>query len=241
MKTTLGLFLALAGSAFAQTNTCYYGASDDSGISADSSSAITSQDGWASGNVLGNNHFCGSAGLQSNRPDMLSQNQAVSLNSCFGIGLTSGESSSALLYLRKDYSFTAQTWNIVGLAARNAGWDTNTMTWNDIDGTGADDLPGGTLVGSLASSYGSLASSYGSYDTTAPSTPDHNITVDLTSAFQAYLNGLTPTVGDNLFQAYSKNNATATNPTGLLMTTIPELSSALHGSVGFLLLLRRRR
>jgi PEP-CTERM motif len=241
--------LALTSSGFAQTTTWFYGASDNSAnfsVSADSSSAITWQDGWASGNVLGNNNFFGSQSIQSNRPNQFSQNQAISLYSFGGTGLLSGNVTSALLYLRQDFSSNAQSWNIVGLAAGNSGWDTNTMTWNDINGAGAGDWTGGTLGASLSGSYGSFTSTGLGTDT--------NISVDITSAFQAYLDGTitgiafvnatigtTTSAGDNRFIPFSNDNDTATNRPGLLVTAIPEPSAALLGGLGLLALLRRRR
>ncbi len=242
---------ALTGSGFAQTTTWLYGASNNSanfGVTADNSQAITWQDGWGGGTAPNTARF-GSESLTTNRPSQFGISQGVLLYGFGGTGMSSANVSAAQLYLRQDFSSLSQTWNIVGLATGNANWDTSTMTFNDIDGAGVDDWTGGTLAGSTLGNYGSFNTSNG-----GGIGVDTNISVDITNAFKAYLdgtivgiafvnntNGLTPTAGDNRFQPYSNENTTATNRPGLLVTTVPEPSSALLGGLGVLLLLRRRR
>jgi len=156
---------------------------------------------------------------------------------------------NAILHIRQDFSSfpgLPNTWNIVGIAADNTGWDTNTMSWNDINGGAAGDWTGGTLGGSLFGSYGTFQD--------LGTNVDGNIAINLTSAFQAFLNGtisgiafVDSTNGDTFngidyfFSPYSNDSATATNRPGLLVTAIPEPSTALLGCLGVLALLRRRR
>lgn len=259
-RTALAVFAAAAGlaaTASGQTTTWYYGASNNSanfGVTPTTSQAITWQDGWASADTLANNNFFGSQSLQVNRPDTFGADQSILMFGFGGTGLSAANVSAATLYLREDFSFFngttssgTNTWNIVGIAAGNSGWDTNTMTWSDINGASAGDWTGGTLGGSLSGSYGSFA--------VAATSADANVSIDLTLAFKAYLNGtisgiafVNSTNGDTFsgndysFVPFSNDNTTATNRPGLLVTTVPEPASASFGLLGAVgLLIRRRR
>lgn len=254
MKTILplaALAAAFATGAHAQT-TWFYGASDNSanfGVTADSSSAITWMDGWAYAAAPDKTLF-GSQALQVNRPSLIGEEQSIMLFGFGGTGLASADVSSALLYIRQDFSFptgTPNTWNIVGLSSGNSDWDNSSMTWNDINGASAGDWTGGTLLGSLN------GVNYGTFQDLGTST-DGNLSIDLTAAMKAYLDGTisgiafvnsTPgdtfTGSDYALIAYSNDNLTASNRPGLLVTAVPEPSSALLGGLGILLLLRRRR
>ena len=248
----LAAFFALAAGASAQATTWYYGASNNSanfGVTPDFSQAITWNDAWAGGTGANNNYF-GSQSLQSNRPSQQGINQAIMMFGFGGTGLTAGDVGSAILHIRQDFSSLPgfpNTWNIVGIAAGNTGWDTNTMTWNDIDGVaGPGDWTGDTLGGSLFGSYGTFQD--------LGTNVDGNIAINVTSAFQAFLDGTitgiaftNPTNGTTFSASsfavipFSNNNAIATNRPGLLVTAIPEPSTALLGCLGVLALLRRRR
>ena len=253
----LAAFFALAAGASAQATTWFYGASDNSanfGVTPDSSQAITWNDAWANGDALqntyGNNNYIGSESLQVSRPDLFGYDQSIMMFGFGGTGLTAADVGNAILHIRQDFSSFPgfpNTWNIVGIAAGNTGWDTNTMTWNDINGGAAGDWTGGTLGGSLFGSYGTFQ------DLGSNTTPG-NIAIDVTSAFQAFLNGtisgiafVDSTTGttfaatDLSFIPFSNDNTIATNRPGLLVTAIPEPSTALLGCLGVLALLRRRR
>jgi hypothetical protein len=250
MKTTLTLLISLTCTAFSQT-TWFYGASDNKatfGVTADNSQAITWMDSWAGGTNYNSNKF-GTVSLQVNRPNVDGGGQSIIMFGFDGTGLTSSQVGSASLYLRQDFSFPTNvpnTWNIVGIAAGNNNWDTNTMSWNDINGASAGDWTGGTLGGSLSGSYGTFQD--------LGTSLDGNVAIDLTSAFKAYLdgsitgiafvnatNGNTFTAANYAFVPFSNDNVTATNRPGLLVTAIPEPSSALFGLIGAVALFRRRR
>lgn len=259
-RTALAVFAAAAGlaaTASGQTTTWYYGASNNSatfGVTPTTSQAITWQDNFAVADSLGNSNFFGQSFLQVTRPDSDGLDQSIMMFGFAGTGLSAANVSAATLYLREDFSAFggnssggSNTWNIVGIAAGNNGWDTNTMTWNDINGASAGDWTGGTLLNSLSGSYGSFS--------VAATLTDTNIPINITSAFQAYLNGTisgiafvnstngdTFSSGDYLFQVYSNDDTTATNRPGLLVTTVPEPAAASLGLIGAVgLLIRRRR
>lgn len=259
VRTALAVFsaaAALAGTASGQTTTWYYGASNNSatyGVTPTTSQAITWQDGWAGGTNFDQAHF-GEDSLQVNRPDATGIEQSIMMFGFSGTGLSASNVSAATLYLREDFSAFAglangssNTWNIVGIAAGNSGWDNSGMTWNDINGATSGDWTGGTLGGSLSGSYGSFS--------VASTNTDTNIPIDITLALKAYLNGtisgiafVNSTNGDTFastdyeFVSYSNDNATATNLPGLLVTAVPEPTSASLGLIGAVgLLIRRRR
>ena len=250
----LAVGAALTPLASAQTTTWFYGGTNNSatfGVTADSSQAITWQDSWAAADTFANSNYFGTESLQVNRPDALGIEQGIAMYGFGGTGLNAADVTSALLYLRSDFSFptgSPNTWNIVGIANGNTSWDTSTMTWNDINGGAAGDWTGGTLGASLAGNFGSFQDLGTSNDT--------NIAIDITSALQAYLAGsisgiafVNSTTGDTFsandyaFVPFSNDNTTATNRPGLLVTTqvIPEPSSVLLGLLGTLALVRRRR
>jgi hypothetical protein len=258
-RTALAVFAtaaALAATASGQTTTWYYGASDNSatfGITPTASQAITWQDAFA-GSTNNDATYSGSDFLMVNRPDSDGTQQSIMMFGFGGTGLSAANVSAATLYLREDFSFFAgnnsggsNTWNIVGLAAGNTGFDNSGMTWNDINGGTAGDWTGGTLINSLSGSFGSFS--------VAATSTDTNIPIDITLAFQSYLNGtisgiafVNSTNGDSfvandyLFQAYSNDNTTATNRPGLLVTAVPEPGTASFGLIGAVgLLIRRRR
>ena len=251
----LAAVAAFITDASGQTTTWYYGASNNSanfGVTPTSSQAITWQDNWAGGTNFDQAHF-GEGDLLVNRPDMLSEEQSIMMFGFGGTGLSAANVGTALLYLREDFSIFndtasgSNTWNIVGIASGNSGWDNSGMTWNDINGGTAGDWTGGTLVNSLSGSYGSFS--------VAATSTDTNLSIDITSALKAYLNGtisgiafVNSTDGDTLsgssysFDSYSNDNTTATNRGGLLVTAVPEPSAALLGLLGATgLVLRRRR
>jgi hypothetical protein len=237
----------------ASTSTWFYGATDNSsttfGVTADNSQAITWMDSWAGGTNKDGTKF-NDTGLAVNRPSRFGAGQSIMTFGFDGTGLSAGDVTDATLYLRQDFSSpnnVTNTWNIVGIAAGNNNWDTANMTWNDLDTSSASiDWTGGTLLDSLTGSYGS-------FDITGSST-DLNVPINITTAFQDYLSGAisgiafvnstlgtTPSAIDNLFVVYSDQNVTASNRPGLLVTTIPEPTSALFLPLCALLVLRRRR
>lgn len=248
---TLIALLALVSAASAQTTTkWFYGNSNNSatfGVTADSSSAIDWQDGWASELTPTNNNF-GGGSIQTNRPSTLGSNESVAMFGFGGTGLNSADVTAASLYFVQDFGH-AVTWNIIGLPSGDSVWDTASMSWNDINGAGAGDWTGGTLGTAAAAGL-----SFGSFATSGLGV-DANVNVDITSAFKAYLdgtiggiafvnlsNGSSLTAADQRLVMFSDDNATAALRPGLLVTqAIPEPSASLLGLLGVVGLLTRRK
>ncbi|MBB5351738.1 hypothetical protein HNR46_001977 [Haloferula luteola] len=249
IKLSLLAITALTGGALGQTTTWFYGSGNNSAnysVTADNYSSLGSgwQDGWAS-QLTGTTGY-DTVSIQTNAPQMFGTQQAGILYGFDGTGLNSAQVSTAMLYLRQDYSSTSQTWTIYGLATGNTGWDSSNMTWADLDTSSATDWTGDTLVGSLGSTYGTFSTTGLDVDT--------NISVDITDAFKAYLdgsisgiafmqnaNGTTLNGGDRRLIVFSDENLTSSNLPGLLVTQVPEPSTAILGLLGSLALLRRRR
>jgi hypothetical protein len=198
--------------------------------------------------------FFGSGATQVSRPNLLGEEEAVAIWSFTGLThlgspLTSADVGTAILHLRQSSLATTgidNTYTIGGLVTGNAAFDTSAMSWNDINDGGAGDWTGGTLGGSITGSFGSFTATPG-FDTL--------VSIDLTDALKAYLDGtidgivlynFTDDLGalagsDNAFIPYSNDNLTQANRPGLLVTIVPEPSTALLGAIGALALLRRRR
>jgi hypothetical protein len=253
MKHIIAMLAGVTGSAMAQS-TWFYGASNNSanfGVNPTSSQAITWMDAWAGGSSKDLSYFGNGSGRLQSNTDSFADDQSIMMFGFGGLGLTSSQVDSASLYLRQDFSFptgTPNTWTIVGIAAGNSNWDTSAMSWNDINGATAGDWTGGTLLGSLTGNYGTFQD--------LGTSVDGNLSINITAALKAYLDGTISGIAfvnstnngtfsgnDNAFIPYSDDNGSiATNRPGLLVTAIPEPSSALLGllaTMGFVL--RRRR
>ena len=256
MKTKIVTSLvavALASAALGQTSTWFYGATNNStnyGVTPTNSQAVTWMDNWAGGADPELTKY-NTESLQASRPDLEGLEQGIIMYGFGGLGITAAEVTSASLYLTHDYSYpesAPNTWNIVGIAAGNSNWDTNKMTWGDLDTSTTADWTGGTLLGSLTGNYGTFQD-FGNIN-------DIKFSIDITAALKAYLDGTISGIafvnsnptdafgGANYaFSPFSDNSVTATNRPGLLVNIapVPEPSSSLLALSGALVLLLRRR
>lgn len=253
MKAKMKLVIltsAIVATSIGHAATWFHGGFDNSasyGQTPDSSSAITWQDTFFNGGSAGTNYTVApnNVTLQVNRPTEFVDEVGLVAFNFSGLGLTAAQVGSAQLWVTPTTSFANTTWSIRGLALANSGFDQAGSSFNFYNDP-TTWVGGGGILGALTGTYGSFSTSSGNLDRFA---------IDVTSALMAIINNeiggfafvnTDPVPGSfdpssTAFQFASNENVTTANRPGLLVSVIPEPSTALLAVFGMLALLRRRR